>query len=107
MDIVSRLRRIAFVSAKDPSLESGTSENARAEMDLGAEYAAYGSWLEVSVAQSGCHDGAHWCLHDLLITHRPHDPDTYDLKDDYTDFAGRPPTVEWIDMLSSYLRATP
>jgi hypothetical protein len=30
-----------------------------------------------------------------LITHRPHNPSTYDLADDYTDFTNRPVTIEY------------
>ena len=48
---------------------------------------------------TGCHDGAGWCLHDVVITHRPHDHETFDLADDYTDFANRPVTTEYLDPL--------
>lgn len=53
---------------------------------------------------SGCHSGAKWCLHDLVITTRPHNPATFDLRRDYTDFAGHPVQTAWIDALASSLR---
>jgi hypothetical protein len=102
--IASKLRRVVFVSGRDASLASGTSENASTAKALGTTYAAYGSWFEVVVNGSGCHSGAHWCLHDLLVTHRPHRPDFYDLKDDYVDFAGREVTTEYIDSVAEYLQ---
>ena len=102
--IASKLRRVAFVSARDASLSAGTSANASAARSLGDAYSAYGKWQEVVVHDSGCHSGARWCLHDVLVTHRPHRPDFYDLKDDYTDFAGRQVTTEYIDSLETFLR---
>jgi len=102
--IAAKLRRVVFVSGRDASLSSGTSENASTAKALGADYAAYGSWYEVVVHGSGCNNGAHWCLHDLLVTHRPHRPDFYDLKDDYVDFAGRTVTTEYIDHVAQYLQ---
>lgn len=56
------------------------------------------------VYANGCHSGAKWCLHDLVITTRPHDPATFDLRQDYTDFANRPVQTAWIDALSGSLR---
>jgi hypothetical protein len=35
----------------------------------------------------------------VLITHRPHNHQTYDLADDYTDFTNRPITTEYLDTL--------
>ena len=49
--------------------------------------------FQVVAPSTGCHNGAGWCLHDVLITHRPHDPSTFDLARDYTDFASRPITM--------------
>ena len=102
--IASKLRRAVFVSARDTSMSNGTSENASAAQSLGTEYSAYGSWFEVKVTHSGCNAGAHWCMHDLLVTHHPHNPNMYDLRDDYTDFVGRTPTTEYIDAVAQYLQ---
>lgn len=101
--LVSKLRRVAFVSARDSSLSDGTSANHGTAQDLGEQYDFNGGWLQVVLSQTGCNNGAEWCLHDLLITHRPHNPNFYDLQNDYTDFVNRPVTVEWVDMLSAYL----
>lgn len=97
--IVAALDKIAFGYARDPSLASGLSQNAASAMSLGATYAAYGSAFEVVVSGTGCASGAGWCLHDVLITHRPHDPHSYNLALDYTDFEGRPVTTEYLDAL--------
>ena len=94
--IVDGLRQISFVYAHDPTLSDGYSENTGAEQSLGAQFAPHATTFEVTVPGTGCNDGAGWCLHDVVITHRPHDPSSYDLADDYTDFAGRTPTTEYL-----------
>ena len=43
------------------------------------------------------------CLHDLLITTRPHNPNAFDLVRDYTNFVGRPVQTGWIRALESSL----
>jgi hypothetical protein len=98
-DIVDSLRAIAFVYAHDTTLPSGYSENNATARALGSEYAPHATTYEVVVPQTGCANGAGWCLHDAVVTHRPHVPTTYDLADDYTDFAGRPVTTEYFDAL--------
>ena len=93
-EVVASLHGITFTYAHDPTLASGYSENNATARAL-AE--AYGTTpFEVTVSHTGCTSGAGWCLHDVLITHRPHDPTTYDLADDYTDFANRPVTTEYL-----------
>ena len=99
--VASKLRRVAFVYARDPAV--GYSHNSDAAISLGQEYSEYGASMKLTITGSGCHQGARWCLHDLLVTHRPHNPDMFDLRDDYTDFQGRAPTVEYVDNLAQYL----
>jgi hypothetical protein len=96
-EIVDRLARVAFVYAHDPG--AGFSENNATARALADEYAPHATAFEVTVAQTGCHSGAGWCLHDVLVTHRPHNPDHYDLAHDYTDFVNRPVTDEYFDAL--------
>jgi hypothetical protein len=98
-DIVDCLHQLVFVYAHDPTLADGFSENSSAEIELGGEYAPQASAFEVVVPSTGCDSGAGWCLHDVVVTHRPHDPSTFDLADDYTDFVGRPITTEYLDAL--------
>jgi hypothetical protein len=98
-DIADSLRALTFAYAHDPTLPSGYSENNATARALGAEYAPHAMTYEVVVPMTGCNNGAGWCLHDVLITHRPHVPSTYDLADDYTDFAGRTVTTEYLDSL--------
>ena len=87
--IVASVGKIAFVYARDPTL------------GLGMTYAPHGAAFEVTVPMTGCTSGARWCLHDVVITHRPHNPSTYDLGHDYTDFTNRPVTTEYLEPLVS------
>ena len=102
-ELVRGLRRAAFVYAVDPTLGAGRSANAGAAESLAS---AYGSApVKLTVRGSGCRSGAKWCLHDLLVTTRPHDPGAYDLARDYTHFDGRPVQTGWVDALTEDLRA--
>jgi len=91
--IVAELGRVQFVYAHDPA--AGYSHNASTAQALASDYAPKATPFEVTVSNTGCHSGATWCLHDVLVTHRPHDPSTFDLALDYTDFAQRPVTDEY------------
>jgi hypothetical protein len=95
-DIVSHLRRAYFVYADDST--TGTrSANAATMIALGTQYADKGGVLEVNAARSGCKPGAKWCLHDALVTERPHNPDTFDLEKDYQGFLpDRPAAVAYL-----------
>ena len=90
--IVASLDKIEFVFAHDPTLGSGYSQNTSTARALAADYTSDGAF-EVRVPGTGCNSGAGWCMHDVLITHQPHNPNTYDLSRDYTDFANRPVTT--------------
>jgi hypothetical protein len=98
-DIVAALDKISFVYAQDPTLASGLSRNSSSAVGMGMTYAMYGSAFKVVVPNTGCANGAGWCLHDVVITHRPHNAQSYDLARDYTDFVGRPVTTEYLDGL--------
>ncbi len=93
-DIVGSLGGIEFVYARDPA--AGLSRNSSVMQSLADTYAPAATAFEVTVAQTGCNQGASWCLHDVVITHRPHNPTSYDLARDYTDFANRPVTTEYL-----------
>ncbi len=95
-DIADSLHAIQFVYARDTSLVHGYSENAGAEQALAMEYAPHATSYEVIVPGTGCDDGAGWCLHDVVVTHKPHHSWSYDLADDYTDFVDRPVTIEYL-----------
>jgi hypothetical protein len=97
--IIDQMRAVEFVYAHDPSLSSGYSENNSTAKALAEDYAPKSTAFEVTVSHTGCDNGAGWCLHDVLITHRPHNPDHYDLAHDYTDFVNRPVTDEYLDPL--------
>lgn len=93
--LVDGLRRVTFVSAHDPTLTAGYSRNHATAVALAAAYAPHATSFVVEVPATGCDDAAAWCLHDVLVTHRPHDPAHYDLAEDYTDFVDRPVTTEY------------
>jgi hypothetical protein len=95
--IAGELGGLTFVYAKDPALSRGLSQNAGSALALGMAYSAHGQAFEVTVPNTGCANGAGWCLHDVVITHRPHNPQSYDLARDYVDFENRPVTTEYLD----------
>ena len=97
--IIESLHAMTFTYAHDPTLSSGLSENNSTAKALGQAYAPKATTFEVTVPGTGCASGYGWCLHDVLVTHRPHDPHHYDLADDYTDFDGRPVTTEYLGTL--------
>ena len=94
--IVSAMENVEFVYARDPTLSSGLSRNSSAAVALANAYPT-STLFEVTVPATGCNSGAGWCLHDVVITHRPHNPSTFDLARDYTDFVGRIVTTEYLD----------
>ena len=100
-DIIASLGAVTFAYAHDPTLASGYSENHSSAIDLGDDYAPKATTYEVTVPNTGCDSGYGWCMHDVLVTHRPHDPTFYDLADDYTDFKNRPVTTEYLDQFLS------
>jgi hypothetical protein len=83
--LVGSMRGVYFCNAHDAV--AGDSENTSSDESLHAEFPA-SHFFTVDADSSGCNVGAGWCLHDTLITSRPHDPATYDLAFDYTDFTG-------------------
>lgn len=99
--LVRGMKHAAFVYAQDTTLGSGLSANAGFMQSQGSELSSPA--IRVRQDHSGCNSGAKWCLHDLVITTKPHDPNRFDLEDDYTDFAGRPVQTAWIDAIATYL----
>jgi hypothetical protein len=83
--LVGSMRGVYFCNAHDSV--AGNSENTSSDESLHAEFAASHAFT-VDADGSGCDVGAGWCLHDTLIINHPHDPTTYDLALDYTDFTG-------------------
>jgi hypothetical protein len=83
--MVTTMRGVYFCGAHDSV--AGYSENWSSDQSLYSDFPGSNLFL-VDADGSGCDVGAGWCLHDTLITTRPHNPTTYDLDDDYTDFTG-------------------
>ena len=84
-DMVSTMLGVYFCNAHDSV--AGYSENTSSDEQLHQDFSG-SRFFTVDADGSGCDVGAGWCLHDTLITNRPHDPTTYDLALDYTDFTG-------------------
>jgi len=93
--IAGALAHLELVYARDPA--AGLSRNASSMTSLASTYAPEATAFEVRVPGTGCQVGASWCLHDVVITHRPHNSSTFDLAHDYTDFVGRAATTEYLD----------
>ncbi len=83
--LVGEMGGVYFCNAHDPV--AGNSANYSAIVSLHASFPA-SHYYTINSAGSGCNVGAKWCMHDTLITTRPHNPATYDLDDDYTEFTG-------------------
>jgi hypothetical protein len=97
--LVGSMRGVYFCNAHDSV--AGDSENTSSDESLHAEFPA-SHFFTVDADGSGCDVGAGWCLHDTLITNHPHDPTTYDLALDYTDFTnGRHVVTSYIDQAVS------
>ena len=94
--IVNALGKAEFVYARDPTLAQGYSMNNGTARALAMTYAPKATAFEVTVPSTCCNSGAGWCLHDVVITHKPHNPQSYDLARDYTDFVNRPVTTEYL-----------
>jgi hypothetical protein len=101
----SLFRRLAsahFVLACDPDIHR-CSHNSSGMRALGEEYASLGGAYQVDASNSRCDPtaaGGLWCMHDTMITTWPHNPTSYDLKRDYTDFAnGRRLVTSYLDTL--------
>ena len=93
---VGRLRRAYFVGAHDGN--TGTDSPRLATMrSLGATYASAGGFWQNDASDAGCHEGAQWCVHNALITTRPHAPTSANAKLDYSEFTGRGACHSWID----------
>lgn len=93
---VRRLRHAYFVAAHDDV--TGTDSPRLSVMrSLGATYASAGGYWQDDVVDSTCHQGAQWCVHDTLITTRPHAPTRASAQLDYSEFADRQACHAWID----------
>ncbi len=78
------LASLTFVYASEPDV--GLSRNGAFMRALAPQYPGAKSFV-VDAAASGCATSN--CLHDTMITSRPHDPHTFDVAEDYVDFEGR------------------
>lgn len=100
--VIGKLRRTAFVWAEDTTIRSGRSSNWSGMVALGD--ANGNTDVRIQTDRTGCNPGAKWCIHDAVITTRPHDPNRFDLARDYTNFVGRSVQTQWVDAVKPYLR---
>jgi hypothetical protein len=86
------------VLARDPTIRFGESANAWAMRALAERPDV--ELISLEVPGTGCAVGARWCLHDALVTTRPHNPYTFDLSRDYRLFHGERRVVDdYLDAL--------
>ncbi len=92
-DLVGALGEVHAVYAVDPRTgsESANADDMRA---LHARAPAKIRLHALDAADSGCAPGAKWCLHDVLITRRPHDPTRFDLARDYGNLDAEHPVQD-------------
>jgi hypothetical protein len=103
---VARLRHAYFVGAHDG--KTGTDSPRLTTMrSLGETFASAGGYWQDDASDSNCHEGAQWCVHDTLITTRPHAPTNASAQLDYSDFTGRLPCHRWIDAKADEAGLTP
>ena len=82
---LSQMAGAFFVYACDSNLGQ-CSKNTSSMKWLGQTYASFGGAIKLDATGSGCNSGGLWCLHDTLITTKPHNPNIYHLRRDYTHF---------------------
>ena len=82
-DVINSIVKIYTVSAYD-SVSNMYSSNYETMKQLSEKYGDKSEMIVVDATNSGCTDK--WCLHDVLIINKPHNPDKYDLERDYTLF---------------------
>ena len=91
LGIARGLAALTFVYANDPGV--GLSRNGAFMRALAPQYHGAKAFV-VDAADSGCATSN--CLHDTMITNHPHNRQTFDVADDYTDFAGRVVTSAYL-----------
>ena len=95
-DTIAALATMRFVYASDP--EVGLSRNGGLMQADGERFAPQGAAaIAIDGSAAGC--ATRDCLHDVLITSRPHEPSRFNVALDYTDFEGRPVTAAYLDDL--------
>ena len=82
VEMIATLGGVRAVYAIDPNTSS-ESANASSMRRLHALAPAKVTLIALPVPDAGCNPGAQWCLHNALITRRPHNAATFDLRRDY------------------------
>jgi len=70
------------VDSKTKTLSGMAHEAKKVQKEFPGKTVLY----EYKAKDSGCNPGAKWCVHETLITTRPHNPAKYDLEKDYQFF---------------------
>jgi pimeloyl-ACP methyl ester carboxylesterase len=92
-DTIAALATMRFVYARHPAV--GLSRNGWLMQADGERFAPQGAAaIAIDGSESGC--ATRNCLHDVVITSRPHDPSRFNVALDYTDFDDRPVTVAYL-----------
>lgn len=81
--IVKQIAKVYAVAVYDSSAEMYSS-NYETMKKLSEMFGEKSELILLNINNSGCTDK--WCLHDAVITRKPHNPTKYDLEKDYTLF---------------------
>jgi len=81
--VVSKLSRIFAVYAFDKT-RNIYSPNYYDMIELGMLYHPKSKTIEIDASESLCK--GKWCIHDVLINKKPHNPESFDLIKDYNTF---------------------
>jgi hypothetical protein len=93
--LIDALAEVHAVYAVDRhSNPPGESANAKAMRALHALAPTKVRLHTLDAGSAGCAGGARWCLHSALVTQRPHNPNTFDLAQDYGALSGERPVQD-------------
>ncbi len=101
-DLVRQLASVQAVLAQHGP-QGMESANAGAMRELALRYPGRVRLQVLDASDSGCQPRARWCLHQVLINRRPHDPVNFDLARDYGQIDSENP-VQW-DYLKEPVKA--
>lgn len=96
-EVVNRLAKVYAVVAYDP-LADLYSQNIEAMKKLTELFKDKSELLTLDVTGSGCF--APWCMHETVITKKPHNPEKFDLEKDYGLFDdAHPVQTDYLEVL--------
>lgn len=102
--MVENLKQIISVYAEDEATgtKSGMYKEAKRIIQL---FPHKTKDYSLKSKNSGCNPGAVWCVHETVITTKPHNPAAYDLRQDYQKFGGdRQVVTEYMEFVKTVVK---